>query len=45
MAVVESDGGGQSHLTQFTVDHDGSLTRIASRAIHSAANGVAIVGK
>ena len=45
LAVVESDGGGQSHLTQFTVDHDGSLTRIASSAIHSGANGVAIVRK
>lgn len=45
LAVVESDGGGQSHLTQFTVDHDGNLTQIASSAIHSAANGVAIVGR
>jgi hypothetical protein len=43
LAVVESDGGGQSHLTQFSVDGNGNLTRMASSAIHSAANGVAIV--
>jgi hypothetical protein len=43
LAVVESSGAGQAHLTQFAIDADGTLTPTASAAIASAANGVAIV--
>jgi hypothetical protein len=43
LAVVESDAGGVSHLTQFRVDEGGNLTKTASSAISSSANGVAIV--
>jgi len=43
LAVVESNGGGQAHLTQFSVDADGTLTPTATTSIASAANGVAIV--
>ena len=43
LAVVESNGGGTSHLTQFRIDEDGSLTQTTSTAIASPANGVAIV--
>jgi hypothetical protein len=43
LALVESDGGGASHLTQFRIDEDGNLTRIVSTPIASAANGIAIV--
>lgn len=43
LAVVESNGNGISHLTQFAVDGDGRLTQIVSTAINAAANGVAIV--
>jgi hypothetical protein len=43
IAVVESDGNVQAHLTQFLVSNDGSLTQVASSAIASPANGVAIV--
>jgi hypothetical protein len=45
LAVVESNGGGVSHLTQFSIDADGNLTQTASSAIASAANGVAIVSQ
>jgi hypothetical protein len=45
LAVVESDAGGVSHLTQFRVDEDGSLTQTASSAIASSANGVALVSQ
>jgi DNA-binding beta-propeller fold protein YncE len=43
LALVESDGGGASHLTQFRIDEDGNLTRTVSTPIASAANGIAIV--
>jgi hypothetical protein len=43
LALVESDGGGASHLTQFRIDENGNLTRTVSTAIASAANGIAIV--
>ena len=43
LAVVESNGGGQSHLTQFRIDEDGNLTQTVSTAIASPANGAAIV--
>ena len=45
LAVIESDGGGASHLTQFRIDEDGNLTQTISTAIASAANGVAIVSE
>jgi hypothetical protein len=45
LAVVESNGGGQSHLTQFRVDEDGKLVQTASSAIGNAINGVAIVSE
>jgi hypothetical protein len=43
LAVVESNGGGVSHLTQYRIDEDGNLTQTISTAIASSANGVAIV--
>lgn len=43
LAVVESNGGNVSHLTQFHIDEAGNLTPTVSTAIASAANGVAIV--
>jgi len=43
LAVVEVNGAGLSHLTQFRIDEDGRLTQTASSAIASGANGVAIV--
>jgi hypothetical protein len=43
LALVESDGGGASHLTQFRIDQDGNLTRTVSTPIASPANGIAIV--
>ncbi len=45
LAVVEVNGQGQSHLTQFTIADDGSLGQAATTAIASAANGVAIVSQ
>lgn len=45
LAVVESDGPGQSHLTQWTIGEDGTLSHAVSTAIPNAANGVAIVGR
>jgi hypothetical protein len=45
LAVIESNGPGQSHLTQFRIGDDGALTETATTAISSAANGVAIVVK
>jgi hypothetical protein len=45
LALVESNGGGASHLTQFRIDDDGNLTRTVSTAIASAANGIAIVAE
>lgn len=43
LAVVESNGGGLSHLTQFQIGEDGSLVQTATTAIASPANGVAIL--
>jgi hypothetical protein len=45
LALVESDGGGASHLTQFRIDEDGNLTRTVSTPIASAANGIAIIAE
>jgi hypothetical protein len=42
LAVIENNGGGQSHLTQFRIGDDGNLVPSVSTAIASAANGVAI---
>ena len=43
LAVVEDNGNGQSHLTQFRIDEDGNLVQAATTAIAGSANGVAIV--
>jgi hypothetical protein len=43
LAVVESNGNGQSHLTQYHVDADGNLMQTVSTAIASSANGAAII--
>lgn len=43
LAVVEDDGNGHAHLTQFSIDDDGDLVKVATTAIASPANGVAIV--
>ncbi len=43
LALVELDGGGTSHVTQFRIDEDGNLTRTVTTSIASAANGIAIV--
>jgi hypothetical protein len=43
LALVEDNGNGQAHLTQFRIDDDGDLVQVATTAIGSAANGVAIV--
>jgi hypothetical protein len=43
LAVLEDDGNGQSHLTQFRLEPDGTLVPAATTGIASAANGVAIV--
>ena len=43
VAVLESNGGGVSHLTQYRADEDGNLAHIVSTPIASPANGVAIV--
>jgi hypothetical protein len=45
LAVLESNSAGQAHLTQFSVDADGTLTPSVTTAIASAANGVAIVNQ
>lgn len=43
VAVLESNGGGVSHLTQFRADGDGTLAQTVSTPIASPSNGVAIV--
>jgi len=43
LAVVEDNGNGQAHVTQFRIDDDGNLAQVATTAIGSPANGVAIV--
>jgi hypothetical protein len=43
LAVVEDNGNGQAHLTQFSIDGDGNLAQTATTAIPSPANGVVIV--
>jgi hypothetical protein len=45
LAVVEDNGGGHAHLTQFRIDEDGALVQIATTAIASLANGVVIVSE
>jgi len=45
LAVVESNGGGVAHLTQFSIDQDGHLTQTASSAIATAANGVPFISE
>lgn len=44
LAVIESDSATQAHITFFRMNEDGDLTRVASTAIASPANGIAIVG-
>lgn len=43
LAVIDSDGVGTAHVTQFRVDQDGNLIQTATSTIASAANGIAIV--
>jgi hypothetical protein len=43
LAVVEDDGNGHAHLTQFSLDEDGDLVKVATTGISAPANGVAIV--
>jgi len=43
LALVESNGGGTAHLTQYRIDEDGNLAPVVSTPIASPANGVAIV--
>ena len=43
LAVIEDDGGGHAHLTQFAIDDDGDLLKVGTTAIAAPANGVAIV--
>lgn len=43
LALVESNGGGTAHLTQFRIGNDGTLTQTVSTAIASPANGIAVV--
>lgn len=45
LAVVEDNGNGQAHLTQFSIDDDGALAQTATTAIPSPANGVAILSQ
>jgi hypothetical protein len=45
LALVELDGDGSAHLTQFRIDEDGNLTPTTSTPIESAANGIAIVSE
>jgi hypothetical protein len=45
LAVVEDNGNGQSHLTQFRIDNDGALVQTATTGIAGSANGVAIVSE
>jgi hypothetical protein len=45
LVVVESNGGGVSHLTQFTIDEDGNLTQTVSSAVAGSANGVAFISE
>ena len=43
LAVVEDNGNGQSHLTQFRIDDNDNLVQVATTAIAASANGVASV--
>jgi hypothetical protein len=43
LAVLEGNGNGISHVTQFAIGADGSLTQTISTEIAAAANGLAIV--
>jgi hypothetical protein len=43
LAVVENDGNGHAHLTQFSIDDNGDLLKEVTSAIAAPANGVAIV--
>jgi hypothetical protein len=43
LAVLEDNGSGQAHLTQFRFDDNDNLVQVATTAIASPANGVAIV--
>ena len=45
LAVIEINGHGQSHLTQFRIDEDGNLVQAATTAIAGPANGVVIVSQ
>ena len=43
LAVVENDGNGHAHLTQFSIDDNGDLLKVVTSAIAAPANGVAIL--
>jgi len=43
LAVIEANGSGLSHLTQFTYDDDGTLAQVATSAIAGSANGVVLL--
>ena len=45
LAVIEANGAGQSHLTQFAFADNGGLTMTATSAIAAAANGVVILDR
>jgi hypothetical protein len=43
LALIEANGGGTAHVTQFHITADGDLVPTATTAIGSPANGIAIV--
>ena len=43
LALIEGNGGGTAHVTQFQITADGDLVQTATTAIASPANGIAIV--
>lgn len=43
LALIEGNGGGTAHVTQFRLTADGDLVQTATTAIGSPANGIAIV--
>jgi hypothetical protein len=45
LAVIEDNGHGQSHLTQFRIDDNDNLVQVVTSAIAASANGIAIVSQ
>jgi len=43
LALIEGNGGGTAHLTQFEITAEGDLVQRATTAIAAPANGIAIV--